>query len=432
MPEHKQLTKGRKLLFSIVLLIVVVVVIELLPYAVAPLLLGRSFSRSDLRQELAIQHAAATVQQTDDAQAEPAEGYLSEHVLHPYLGYVSTPRTGYNRFGFKADDALEPRSATHVHVCLTGGSVAMGLYPFLRKELAQSMQQVEAFKGKEVRMTVLALGGYKQPQQLMALNYFLALGAEFDMVVNVDGFNEIVLPYSDNLPFGIFPAYPRHWNVFSRKKINTRVQAVFAKQMMVRDRQAAITARYADWHLDISNFALLSWAMLNNGQQMELVKMEDDLKTALDKSETDYQVTGPAVAVSDTTAFFAQQADAWARASTLMAGAATGAGLPYFHFLQPNQYVEGSKKLTDTELNIAYEHGDFAYKTAVIKGYPMLIGKGSGLNGRGVDFHDLTPMFQTEPRTVYSDKCCHFNELGYTLMAQEVTRHILQGKAAKN
>lgn len=432
MPEQRPLTKGRKLLFSIVLLVVVVVVIELLPYAMAPLLLGRSFLRSDLKQELELQHAAAHVQQTGDTQGEPAEGYLSEHVLHPYLGYVSTPRTGYNRFGFKADDPLEPRSATDVHVCLTGGSVAMGLYPFLRKELTQSMQQVEAFKGKEVKMTVLALGGFKQPQQLMALNYFLALGAQFDMVINVDGFNEIVLPYSDNLPFGIFPAYPRHWNIFSRKKISTRVQSVLAKQMMVRDRQMRLTDRYVDWHLGKSNFALLTWAMLNNGQQMELVKMEDELKTALNESETDYQVTGPAVAVSDTTAFFEQQAEAWARTSTLMAGAATGAGLPYFHFLQPNQYVEGSKKLTDTELNIAYEHGDFAYKTAVIQGYPMLIEKGSGLTGRGVDFRDLTPMFAAEPSTVYSDKCCHFNELGYTLIAQEVTKHILQSKAIRN
>jgi len=35
--------------------------------------------------------------------------------------------------------------------------------------------------------------GYKQPQQLLVLSYFLSIGQPFDMVMNIDGFNEVAL-----------------------------------------------------------------------------------------------------------------------------------------------------------------------------------------------------------------------------------------------
>ena len=35
--------------------------------------------------------------------------------------------------------------------------------------------------------------GYKQPQQLLVLSYFLSIGQTFDLVVNIDGFNEVAL-----------------------------------------------------------------------------------------------------------------------------------------------------------------------------------------------------------------------------------------------
>ena len=39
--------------------------------------------------------------------------------------------------------------------------------------------------------------GYKQPQQLMAYNYLLSLGAEFDAVINIDGYNVITTANGD-------------------------------------------------------------------------------------------------------------------------------------------------------------------------------------------------------------------------------------------
>jgi hypothetical protein len=100
-------------------------------------------------------------------------------------------------------------------------------------------------------------------------------------------------------------------------------------------------------------------------------------------------------------------------------------GFEYFHFLQPNQYDKGSKELTDEEMNMAYEQGPFAYKDAAEAGYPMLRDQGKVLASEGVNFIDLSMLFSAEKRTVYNDKCCHFNLLGYEMIADKICSEIL-------
>ena len=50
-----------------------------------------------------------------------------------------------------------------------------------------------AFRGREIVPLCFAHEGYKQPQQLLVLSYFLSIGQELDLVVNIDGFNEVAL-----------------------------------------------------------------------------------------------------------------------------------------------------------------------------------------------------------------------------------------------
>jgi lysophospholipase L1-like esterase len=76
-------------------------------------------------------------------------------------------------------------------------------------------------------------------------------------------------------------------------------------------------------------------------------------------------------------------------------------------------------------LELAYEKGPFSYKDAAQKGYPLLIKEGKKLIGDNVNFVDLTMLFINENRTVYNDKCCHFNQLGYDLIADKITNTII-------
>src|SRR6185436_13391576 len=49
------------------------------------------------------------------------------------------------------------------------------------------------FSGKEIVPLCFSHEGYKQPQQLLVLAYFLSIGQPLDLVVNIDGFNEVAL-----------------------------------------------------------------------------------------------------------------------------------------------------------------------------------------------------------------------------------------------
>ena len=44
----------------------------------------------------------------------------------------------------------------------------------------------------------MAHEGYKQPQQALVLAYFLSIGQPFDLVINIDGLNEVALSPLNN------------------------------------------------------------------------------------------------------------------------------------------------------------------------------------------------------------------------------------------
>ena len=407
-------------------MVIIVLIAELIPYIASPLILEKSFSRKKVKNELLQQHLQYEEKNEENGFDDNQEKeYLGEHILHPYLGFVGVPRKNANRFCFPGEDPITQKSDDTLTICLMGGSVAMGLHQESGDKLLKELKKAKIFKGKELKIVVFALGGFKQPQQLMALNYFLSLGAYYDVVINLDGFNEIVLPYSDNLPFNVYPSYPRHWNIYSRKKLNSKVQLLLSKQLTLKEEKSSLSKSFVDKKLHNSNFGLFLWAILNNKKTISLFQIEDNLRLAINESESDYQSTGPTENISDTTQFFIEQAKLWQRSSVLIGSIGESVGFEYFHFLQPNQYNKGSKELTEEELQIAYEHNPFSYKDAVQRGYPVLKNHGKQLREQEINYFDLTLIFKKEKRTVYKDKCCHFNKLGYDLIAEKISDKII-------
>jgi len=194
------------------------------------------------------------------------------------------------------------------------------------------------------------LSGFKQPQPLLALNYFMALGAEYDIVINLDGFNEVVLPYADNLPFNVFPSYPRHWNIYSRKKLDSRTTLLIGKQAVAKDKRSKYKRSFANSALNFSNFALFVWKVMDQNFQNRVFKLEAKFRDIITASPTDYQSTGIYTNITDTISFFEEQAEFWANCSQQIGYISKEAGFDYYHFLQPNQYVKGSKEFTKEEM----------------------------------------------------------------------------------
>jgi hypothetical protein len=114
----------------------------------------------------------------------------------------------------------------------------------------------------------------------------------------------------------------------------------------------------------------------------------------------------------------------WRDGSLLMQTICDHIGAQYVHVLQPNQYVRGSKPLTQEELDVAYSPGS-PFDRFVSKGYPVLRRYSAELVDNGIRFLDLTSVFENVPKTLYVDDCCHLNHEGYTMLAHEIARFVV-------
>ena len=417
-----KLRKKEQFKYILFLITITVLALEFSPFLVSHIIYGHSFSKKNLTRELLLQQKSIVVV---DEKSKSDNKYLGDHILHPYFGFVSVPKNNYNRFGFPGIEPIIRKSDDTINICLMGGSVAMYLYKTSKIKLVEGLQKSEHFKGKEINVVAFALGGFKQPQQLMALNYFLSLNAHYDIVINLDGFNEVALPYSDNLPFNVFSNYPRHWNIYSRKRLDSKVQLLVSKQLNIKEERSSLNNFFIEKHLHSSSFGLFLWSILNNKKSHSLLLIEEELRAAIMQSESDYQSTGPLESVKDTAQFFLSQMQSWKKSSILIGRIGQSEGFDYFHFLQPNQYYKNSKEFTEKELQVAFEQKNYPYKTAVHIGYPLLVNQRSYLIDKGINFFDLTLIFKNEKRTVYFDKCCHFNELGYNLITDNILQRIV-------
>jgi hypothetical protein len=144
---------------------------------------------------------------------ETAEHRLTTNALHPYFGPThrpgvrfevpaqllppgaAPPRLQTNNFGF-----VSPRNYPVARVSdrqflvgLFGGSVGLWFCEVGAPRLVEALQRHERFRGKEIVPLCFSHEGYKQPQQLLVLAYFLSLGQSYDLVINIDGFNEVAL-----------------------------------------------------------------------------------------------------------------------------------------------------------------------------------------------------------------------------------------------
>ena len=301
-----------------------------------------------------------------------------------------------------------------------------------RRTLSRSLQEIEPFSGKQILIVNLALGGMKQPQQLMAVNFFMSLGAHFDLVINLDGFNEIVLPIIENKGENTTLYYPRMWKA--------RIADLGDFELLRKAGRIAYlesaryqTARFFSLRpIKYSVTANVFWYLLDYG----LVRWIDQKRVTLTVETRDPPKAGepePSTndpwpsAVSDE-AFYIYLAAYWKRSSLLLHNLARGSGFAYFHFLQPNQHVPGSKIFSEQERALAQAHG---YRPVARAGYPYLIEAGKELAREGVAYTDLTMLFAGNDEVLYMDGCCHLNQRGNELMALEIVRVIRETLAER-
>ncbi|MCH9649798.1 MAG: hypothetical protein K0U98_16285 [Deltaproteobacteria bacterium] len=423
----------RKLLFSTILAILVLLGAEVLSFLGLSASQGRWASYSGLSEA---RQTIADGEPTGDPRELKVErrlrrfqNHFGHNVLHPFLGFVNVPRAqarkkrnfrpGAANLGFPDNRAslLQPAREDTVVVGIFGGSVANILANVSFEKLTEDLGTVPRFTGKKIRLVHAALGGFKQPQQLMALNYFLALGGHFDLILNIDGFNEVALPGPELISKNVFPHYPRDW-YFRTAALDPALRISLGRLAYLQDQKKNLAQHFSGPLLSRSFTASLFWSLKNQNLDRRISEGQLELANKKDIS-WNYQTHGPRRKYSEPEKLYEDLTDVWIRSSYQMQALAQSAGAEYFHFLQPNQYIDGSKDLTDQETRVAFDE-DNRVRPGVLSGYPMLISKGREAREAGLPFFDLTLIFRNVPQSLYIDVCCHFNIEGNDLLADAI------------
>ncbi len=367
----------------------------------------------------------------------PAHDSFDTEVLHPYLGWVLNPDVAggvsllsdqkypINEYGFlDTGGDIVKRSPGKFVVAILGGSVAWyfsieGAETF-REELAKSPQ----FSDQEIIIVPLALSGFKQPQQLFTLQYFLMLGFEFDAVINLDGFNEVALHPAENALRNVSIVYPRTWyHRVHELATPENVESVYRILSQRRSRQEWAT-RFVRMPYRYSTTLNWIWRLRDTAFGHTIQTEQQVIMAKKVSGKIPFLQTGPRRDYATEQELFLALAELWKNCSLQLDRMCEANDIAYYHLLQPNQYFDGSKPMSAEERAIVILPGH-PYSKGVIQGYPFLKLAGTELLKQGVRFTDLTMLFKNTQEQAYRDNCCHCNELGSTLLARAVANAVM-------
>lgn len=379
--------------------------------------------------------------QTMIAQGTPAKGESNE-TIHPYTGWSFNPQVAkpieiegreipVNRLGLLDDGpTIVPRSDKRIVIAIAGGSVAWQLSVLGEESLRKALQADPRFDGREIDIVRLTLPGQKQPQQLMTLAWVQSLGAEFDVVVNLDGYNEAVLAISGNYAnHHVNIAYPRAWHARTLDIVEAREYADSYQLLRVRGTRQGLARNALRSPFRRSSTYQLLWRLRSRALAVERDRLSMKLlENNQEVGGRGFVASGPIENFKNEDEAHDAAIDLWVRCSVQMHHLVTGCGAVYVHAMQPNQYLPGSKPLS--EMEASQYCVEWSVEGRIVKQiYPGMIAAGDRLRNEGVRFYDLTSVFSDMQETLYADVCCHYNIRGNEILAEHVAAAILDSMA---
>ena len=284
--------------------------------------------------------------------------------------------------------------------------------------LEELLRDGDLVDGRNIKICRLARAGYKQPQQLQKLTYFLARGCRPDLVINIDGLNE-VRAGPRNLLFGMHPTWPSsgHWlhltsgPASSPRTLEAYYAAQRAQEALVRKARAVLdgvalrSAILGHWKQRQLDRLTREWFQLHDryltllGEQREVAHPGDrQREAALDES-----------------------VDVWSESSRLMHALCRDRGILYLHLLQPTLHDEGSKIISEQER--ATGLGGSEFDPQIKASYDLLRAAGARLVADGVPFVDTSMMFADVSEPLYYDRA-HLGKEGNRLLAERIATEL--------
>jgi hypothetical protein len=339
--------------------------------------------------------------------------------LHPFLGYVREAGDATNNVGFLARADFPYRAAhDELVVGIFGGSVAEAMCQQEAPLLETALRDETIDKGY-ARVTVLcfAVVGFRQPQSLFA---FLEYADTIDVAIFVEGFNEVVFWGEGGYPAD-FPNFAL-WLPLVQDAVSPAQASSLCRLHAARAVRRAITEPFLAPVLRSSAFGHLLWQALAALEQ----RGERRARADLDGEQRGLRPYRSPVGESDDD-LRERYLERYASVLRLTSGLGAALGIAVFHFLQPNQYLDGSKPFSGEEL--AHRRSNADLHRFVSAGYPELRRIIGQARRAGIAAADLTQLFDRLAETVYVDDCCHYDARGTRLLALAVIDEIRAQRA---
>lgn len=326
---------------------------------------------------------------------------------HPYLGFRNPTRM------LDLDtvqNLVKPNDEYWVGIL--GGSFAGMLAgdPLAQNLLETQLGRLPATANRKIRILQLAHGGYKQPQQLLLYTLY---GGQLDLVINLEGVNEVsYFMLGHHFPMD-FPetAFRYHY----REPVG---------QIYLQMSSLLLAAIYHGYPV-YRNTSLLHFSPLVTLAIFTLIKGGQPLHNLLqDQFQKEYFAKFPGQPRPASPEVIREQLTIWERAIRTQVEVANARQVPLFVFVQPNQYLESSKPFSALEIEQAISPG----KSTRANSLAALRERAQELSRAGLPVYDLTQVFNDTKETVYIDSCCHINSLGNQIVAQAMVDLILKTK----
>jgi hypothetical protein len=372
--------------------------------------------------------------------------------LSPYYGYMGLPGMKMADVGRREDFVRQfgPRYAEHDFatarinnhgfldkndypysdptgrsfvIGVFGGSVAIQFATTMEQTLNDILTVDPRLAGRRVVLLDFANGGAKQPQQVTSLAYFLSIGQHFDLIINLDGFNELFIGWMNAHKHDVDERMPFARFIFGVQNVALESYGVLPSDnriLRMRVRLNELTRKLAE----PQSALLFVWRTVErNGIANQLAALETNLSAP--GKVLDYAMPLIARSSRDDRASLENVVETWFNASVAMAGMARQFGVPYLHVLQPNQYFTKAR-FTDDQRKAILNLAEPPLAVLVPDHYRAYLGRARDLQKRGIKFLDGTTVLDEVDASVFIDNCCHFNEEANKLLAKAISQQILE------
>ncbi len=379
--------------------------------------------KSRAQIELLMSRAVDLVPRAPGTNAAPTTPRLAVQVpvLQPYTGYVVTGVV--DQLDFELKQSHSNPDASRYEILVVGGSVAAMFGALGEKHFLERLDADPIFAGKSIYVYEYGMGGFKQPQMVNFVQYFLALGFTPECVIDIDGFNEVALG-NENAVAGSNPLLPSigHWGSLTNSAAPDR-ETIGAAWSGLEDQAAIVSIgeRALRWGAPHSAFASLLVTRAMASHEARAHTAFEAYTRRLHERASALVLRGPTFDAG-VQAVAESSVRCWEESSRSLRAMCDARGILYLHVLQPTINDTGSKPLTPKEIEDG--RSPESWTQGVHAGYPLLRAAGERLKLGGEHFFDATRIFADVHQRLYFDDC-HFNAAGNVILADRIADEML-------